>query len=90
MILALDVPKRLIHAGDCAHHHRAAAIEAGTKQRLPDILDLQRIPAQKIIAHILHGAAHGARLPFHDRFSPANVSRVRGDLQKQPARWNRE
>jgi len=42
-LLSLDVPQRLVNAGDGAHQHRAAAVEAAAVHRLPVILDPCRI-----------------------------------------------
>ena len=82
VVLALDIPQRLIDAGNRAHHHRAPAIESAAKQRLPNIFDLKRISPKQIIGHIFDSAAYRAGLPFNDRLAPAKVTFICRDFQK--------
>ena len=88
--LALDVPQRLVDAGDGAHVHAAAAVEAAPVQHGPVILDGRRVFADQVVGQLLHHRRHGVGPAFEHRLSPAADARIRVDLQEQPARWNKE
>ncbi len=83
--LALDVPKRLIDAAQCAGENRASAIEGVTVDGLPVVGHRPRILADQVGFQLLDGGGAGPGPAFQDRLSPAGNSRVGMDLQEQPA-----
>ncbi len=84
--LALDVPQRLIHAGDGAHHHRAAPVEAGAVHHIPQVLHIARVAAHQVVGQLLNRSGYGVGTAFDDRLAPADDTFVGVDLEKAPAR----
>ena len=88
--LALDVPQRLVDAGQRAHMHGAAAIEAAAIQHRPVILDRRRVLADQIIGQFGDAGRHRFGAAFHHRLAPAGDAFIGLDLQEQPARRHHE
>ncbi len=84
--LALDVPQRLVDAGNRAHVDGAAAIEAGAVHDVPVVLDQEGILADQIVFQLMHGRLHGQCPAFHHRLAPADNALVGLDFQEHPAR----
>ena len=75
----------VINAGDGAHKHATAPIEAGPVDGAPDILDSGRILADEIIPVFLHAGQNSSRVSLQDSLSPAGEAFVCDDLHKPPA-----
>ena len=88
--LALDVPQRLIDAGDSGHQHGAATVEAESVERLPRILDAIGGAADEAILRAFHRAGHRFGMAFEARFAPADQAIVGLDADEQPARRDEE
>ena len=88
--LALDVPQRLVDAGERAHVHAAAAIEPAAIQHRPVILDLVRVLADQIVGQFLHLGGDSCGAAFDHRLAPARDALIGIDLQEQPARRHQE
>ena len=88
--LALDVPKRLVHAADGAGEDRPAAIERVPIHRLPVMRDRARVFADQIRREFLDGRGDGLRAAFDDRFAQSDDAGVGVDLQEEPARFDEE
>ncbi len=84
--LALDVPQRLVDAGDGAHQDRPAPIEAAAVQRLPQVVDAARVLADEVVGQFVHRRFHRTRAAFDDGLAPAGDALVGLDLQEHPAR----
>ena len=84
--LALDVPQRLVDAGQRAHVNGAAAIKAAAIQHRPMILDRRRVLADQIIGQLGDTGRHGFGAALHHRLAPAGDAFIGLDLQEQPAR----
>ena len=87
--LALDVPERLVDAGNGAHMDGAAAIEPAAIQDVPVILDQERIFPDQVIFQFVDGSLHRQRPALDHRFAPAGNTFIRLDLQEQPA-WRND
>ena len=79
--LALDVPQRLIDAGNGAHEHRTAPVERAAVQGLPQMLDGERILADEHVGKLPDSGGHRGGTPFHDRLTPPANALVGFDLQ---------
>jgi hypothetical protein len=86
VVLAGDVPQRLVDAGDGAHQDRPAPVEAGPAHDLPVVLDLAGVLTNQVVRQFVHGGGDGGGPPFHHRLAPAGDALVGLDLQEQPAR----
>jgi hypothetical protein len=86
--LALDVPQRLVDAGDRAHQDRAAAVEAGAVHGLPQVVDAGRVLPDQVGLEFLDRGFDGARAAFDDGLAPADDAFVGVDFQEHPARRN--
>ena len=84
--LALDVPERLIDAGDRTHENRAAAIERAAVHGLPVIVDARGIFADELLADLGDRGFDAARAAFDHGLAPADEAFVRLDLEEHPAR----
>src|SRR5690606_19881118 len=84
--LALDVPQRLVDAGDRAHQDRAAAVEAAAVQHLPQVVDARRIAADEIFAELAHRGLARTRAAPDPRLAPAADAPAGADAPEQPAR----
>ena len=84
--LALDVPQRLVDAGERAHQHRPAAIEAAAVEHLPVVLDPERVLADQEVGQFRDRWPRRVRAPLDDRLAPARDPLVGLDLEEQPAR----
>jgi hypothetical protein len=84
--LALDVPERLVDAGDRTHQDRAASVEIAAVHRLPEVVDARRVLPDQLAGELLHGCLDGARAAFDDRLAPAADAFVGLDLQEHPPR----
>jgi hypothetical protein len=51
--LALDVPQRLVDAGDRTAQDRASAVEASLGEHLPVVLDAGRVGPQKVLPELV-------------------------------------
>src|SRR5690606_36453941 len=69
--LALDVPQRLVDAGDRAHQHPAAAVEAAAVERLPQAVDPRRILADDVLAQLVHRSLDRPRAALDHRLAPS-------------------
>ena len=85
-VTALEVPQRLVDAGDGAHQDRAAAVEAGAIEGVPQVLDAVRVLADQVVGKLMDGGLHGGGAALDDRFAPAVAALVGLDLEEQPAR----
>ena len=88
--LALDVPERLVDAGERAHVDAAAAVETGAVHDGPVILDEEWVLPDEVVAQLTHRGGHGVRASLEHWLTPARDSLVGLDLEKAPARWNEE
>src|SRR5699024_12781806 len=86
VILALDIPERLVDTGDGTHEYRSTAVEAGPVKLVPDTFDFKRVPADDRLHHFDDRRFYSGRFPFDDRFPPTNTSIIGLHLQKQPSR----
>ncbi|MNI01584.1 hypothetical protein D3C73_544330 [compost metagenome] len=84
--LALDVPERLVDAGERRHVNGPSAIEPAAIKNSPVILDQKRVLADQVIGHLMHGGLDGQRPALNHRLTPTDDAFVGLDLQKQPAR----
>ena len=82
---ALQIPQSLVEAGQRAHQHRAAAIEAAAISDLPDILDGEGVVADEPVAQRLEGAVDRFRPAFEAGLAPADRAVVALDPDEQPA-----
>src|SRR5690606_10776879 len=83
--LALNVPQRLVDAGDRAHQDRAAAVEAAAVEHLPQVVDARRVATDQVVAQLAHGRLDGVRAALDHRLAPAADAFVGVDAQEQPA-----
>ncbi len=88
--LALDVPQRLVDAGQRAHVDATAAVEAAAVEHRPVVLDVARVLADEVVGQFLHGGGHGVGTAFEDGLAPAVDAFVGFDLQEAPARRHQE
>src|SRR5690606_700642 len=88
--LALDVPERLLDAGDSAEADGAERPEAEAGHPPYDVLDAGRVLADHEGLQVLDGRADGARLPFERRLAPAMQAGLVGqDLDEDPVAMDR-
>src|SRR6185437_9393029 len=85
---ALDVPERLVDAGDGAHEHRTAAVERAAIHGLPMIIDPCGVLANQLLAYLGHRSFDAAGAAFHHRLAPADQTFVGFHFEKHPARRN--
>ena len=88
--LALDVPQRLIDAGQGTHVHGAATIEAAAVEHGPDVFDIAWVFADQVVGQFFDGRRHGVGAAFDHGLTPAGDTLVGLDLEKAPARRNDE
>ncbi len=88
--LALDVPQRLIDAGQRTHVNRAAAVETAAVQHGPDVFDVARVFADQVIGQLFHSGSDRVRAAFDHWLAPADNALVSLDLEEAPARRNDE
>src|SRR5690606_7125797 len=86
--LALDVPQRLIDAGERAHVDRSAAVETAAVEHGPVILDVARVFADQVIGQLFDRGSNRMRTPFDHRLAPASDAFIGFNLEEQPAWWN--
>ena len=89
VVLALDVPERLIDARDGAHEDRPSAIEAAAVKAGPEALDVARILAQQLLLHLVDGGHDRRRAALENRLSPPAQACIGLDLDHAPA-WRDE
>ncbi|MCY1368989.1 hypothetical protein D9M69_560030 [compost metagenome] len=89
-VLALDVPEGLVDAGDGAHQHRAATVEAAAVHDVPQVLDVARVLADQIVGKLVDGGRHRVRPALYHRLAPAADADIGIDAQEQPARRDQE
>src|SRR5450830_1060942 len=87
---ALDVPQRLVDAGQCAHMHGAAAIEAAAIEDGPDVFDIAWIFADQVVGQFLNRSRHRVGAAFDHGFAPAGDALVGFHFKEAPARWDDE
>ena len=87
---ALQIPQRLLEAGECRHEDGAAAVEAAAVADLPDVFDAERIGADESVAKGFERAVHGLGPAFEARFAPAERAIVALNPDEQPSRRNVE
>src|SRR6185369_13766418 len=83
---ALEVPQRLLEAGERAHQNGPAAVEAAAVADLPDVLNVERIGADEAVAEGFEGAVHRLGPALEARLAPADRALVALDPDEQPAR----
>jgi hypothetical protein len=88
--LALDVPQRLIDAGQRTHVDRAATVEAAAVEHGPDVFDVAWVFADQVVGQFLDGGRHGVGAAFDHRLAPTGHALVGFDLEEAPARRNDE
>ena len=88
--LALDVPQRLVDAGQCAHVDAAAAVEAGAVHHGPVVLDLAGVLADEVIGQLIDHGGDGVGAAFEHRLAPAVDALVGFDFEEAPARRDDE
>ncbi len=86
--LALDVPQRLIDAGERTHVQAAATIEAGAIHHCPMVFDLMRVLADQIICQFIDLRRDGGGTALQYRLAPAGNALIGVDFQEQPAGWH--
>ena len=84
-MLPLDIPERLVDAGDGAHQDGTAPVEAGPIEGAPDILDPHGVGANQIVAHLLYAGQNGGGLALDDGLAPAGKAVAGLHLHKPPA-----
>lgn len=82
MVLAENVPQRLIDAGDRAHEDRAAAVKTGAIHDLPVIFDVARVLADEVVGQFMDRGLHRVRAPFDDGLAPADDAFIGLDFEK--------
>src|SRR5690606_7119893 len=87
--LALDVPKRLIDAGDGTHVQGTAAVEAAAVHDRPEVFDVSRITTDQVVGQLLHHRGDALCTAFDHRLAPAGDAFIGLDLEEQPA-WRHD
>ena len=91
VVASLDVPERLVDAGEGAHQHGAAAKIGALIQLPPVILGSERVLVQEMSLHELrNGCADGLQSSLNDRLAPADYPHVRLQFEQQPPGRNGE
>jgi hypothetical protein len=88
--LAGDVPQRLVDPRDGAREDRPASVEAALRQRLPQVLDPQRVRPDHDVGQLVDRGAHRLGPPLDDGLSPSDDALVGLHAQEQPARDDEE
>ena len=70
--LALEVPQRLVDAGDGTAKHRSTAVEAALGQYLPVVFNAVGVGADEVFRELFDHRAHGIRMPLEAGFAPAD------------------
>jgi hypothetical protein len=88
--LSLDVPQRLVDAGDGAGEHRAATVELALGEHLPVVFDAVGVLAGEVHGELLHRGRHDIRVALQRRLAPAHQPVVGLDAHEQPAGRDRQ
>ncbi len=79
--LALDVPQRLINAGDGAHQDGASAVEATAVHHHSQVVDARWARADQHVGEFLDSRLHRACIAFDNEFVPAEHAFVGLDFK---------
>ena len=90
IVLARDVPERLVDARERRHQHVAAAEKGGAVDVLPVVLDAQRVLADQVLGELLHGSPGALGLALQRGLAPADDAVVGGDLDQAHAKAREE
>ena len=86
--LALDVPQRLINAGQCAHQHTAAAVKTGTVDGGPNAFNVSRIGTDQVIPVFLNTGKHCLCVTLQNCLTPTGDAFIGHDFYESPAGTN--
>jgi hypothetical protein len=87
--LALDVPERLFDTAEGTGQNRSAAIKRAAVEDLPVAVDLERVLADQVFFHLVHGCGDRPGTALDDRFAVADQAFVGMNFQKQPTRLDK-